>query len=438
MLILVTMNELWNQILIQLSGQLSETAMKTWFSDCQFVALENDSLVVSAPGPFVKDVIDKRFAEKITAAANDLLGTDAIKLTVLPSHDDGAEYVAKKQFNAGRRMPKMEDFLFENFVIGRANEFACKAALKVAHGPSDTLYNPLFIYSDSGMGKTHLLCAIGQEAQRLHPEMNIVYVKGVDFLNKMIEAIKNKKTDAFREEFRSADMLLVDDVHIIAGKRATQEEFFHTFNEIYEAGHQLVITSDRPPKDFTDLEERLRSRFESGILVEIEHPDMQLRRDIAVSKCKAIGLELAEEDVDFIAASLAGNIRQLEGAIKSIAAYKDISGSADRSIVAMAVDNIARQYGNKLTADRIINETARYYSVTPEDIKGKSREQKYVRARQTAVYLMRENLDITLIEIGKSVNRTHATVLSGLKAVEDQLGEPETKKAIEDIKVNLM
>ena len=432
------MNELWSEILKQLSSTLSETAMKTWFAECEFVALQEESLVICAGNEFRRDIIEKRFSPIIREIASGILSSE-INLIVLGDAEEAQRYLGEGRFNKGDSLPVIEEFTFDRFVVGEANRFAASVAKKVAENPKGNLLNPFYIYSDSGMGKTHLLYAIGQAVMAACPDKKVVYAKGSDFLNRMIEAIRNNETESFRQIYRQADVLLVDDIHIIAGKQATQEEFFNTFNSIYEAGRQIVITCDRPPKDLQNLENRLLSRFESGIICEICPPELALRKDIIRDKAGRMNLDLEEPDVEFIASRLTKNVRQIEGALKNMAAYREITGKLTAEHMIRAVENVSANTQASVTPADVIRETARYYAVTADDIRGNSREKKYVRARQVAIYLMRDKLGMTLVEIGKEMgNRNHATIMSAIRRINEAAAiDASMTIALRDIEMNM-
>ena len=430
------MNELWNEILKQLKVALSETAVSTWFSECEFVALEDDNLVICANSGFKKDVIEKRFGGLIKYAAKDLLGGE-INLTVLADGEEAQDWLGRRRFSE-ISIPSMPEFTFGNFVVGESNRLPFGVSLKVSEEPDNRNYNPLFIYSDSGLGKTHLLFSIGQAVREKYPGMKVVYTKGVDFLNSMVEAISRGECGSFREEYRRADLLLIDDIHIIAGKRATQEEFFNTFNAVYEAGHQIVVTCDCPPKELSDLEHRLLTRFESGIIAQILPPELQLRKDIVSAKAGQAGLELSGTDIDYIAGNLDVSIRQLEGAVKSLAAYRDIMGKLTGDVLIRTVENMRKGVSRKITPEAIIEETAKYFSVSPDDIRGDSRVQRFTAARCMAMFLMREKLDMTYGDIGQACgNRNHATVINNCKQVFNNKSTPKVDEAIRSISMNL-
>ena len=430
-----SIEDIWKEILKILSQQLTPTAINTWFSDCKPVELEDCRLVLHTTNDFKRSIITDRFGETIKAALSDLFSAD-FDLMVLAG-DEINDYVSPK--DADRDLPEMEGYTFDRFIVGKSNEFAHAAALAVAEKPGKN-YNPLFIYGNSGLGKTHLLLAIGQYIHAHTPGAKIAYVKGDEFTIQMVKAIKEGSVDEFHTRYRDVDLLLVDDIQFIAGKRATQDEFFHTFNNIYEAGHQIVITSDRPPMDMTLLDDRLRTRFEGGLLADIQPPDLETRMAITRSKAAQLGLLLSDETVEYISSKITSNVRQLEGVIKRLTAYKDILNevitpqSVDRAISDVLKDG---EYIPK--PDDIIRETARYYSLKTEDLRGQNRSKNTVLARQVSMYLMRTLTNLSLTQIGAEYeDRNHATVLSSIRKIEDMMrSDSDMRGTIRDITSNI-
>ena len=301
-----SLQEIWNEIIKILSRELTPTAMTTWFSDCEPVALEDCRLILHTSSEFKRDIISKRFADTIKAALSDLFSCE-FDLLVLAG-DELNEYMDKaKEENI---LPEMAGYTFDRFIVGSSNKFAHAAAVAVADKPGKT-YNPLFIYGNSGLGKTHLLLAIGHYIQETDPTKKIAYIKGDEFTIQMVKAIKDGTGEEFRSKYRNVDLFLVDDIQFIAGKRATQDEFFHTFNNIFEAGHQIVITSDRPPMEMSVLDDRLRTRFQGGLMADIQPPDLETRMAITRNKAAQRGLILSNEAVEYIAEKITSNIRQL-------------------------------------------------------------------------------------------------------------------------------
>ena len=331
-------------------------------------------------------------------------------------------------------------FSFETYVVGPQNKMAYAAARSVAEKPAGS-FNPLFIYGDSGLGKTHLLHAIARQTRRLRQDSSIVLVKGVDFTNDLIESIRGGTTSEFRNKYQSEDLLLVDDIQFIAGKKQTEEEFFHTFNALYESGKQIVLTSDRPPKEMTQLEDRLRTRFEWGLLVDVEPPDFETRLAIVKSKTARMGLVLPDNISAYIAEHVTANVRQLEGTINKIKAYKDLLGSdTDEETVTRAMQDILKRSNEYIpTPEAILDYISKYYSLEESVIRGQQRIRDAVQARQIAMYLIRSMTNLSLDDIGKVFdNRDHSTVLYSIQQVEKKMKkEPAFAETVKEIKTNI-
>ena len=335
-------------------------------------------------------------------------------------------------------LPEMAGYTFDNFIVGNSNKFAHAAAISVAENPGKN-YNPLFIYGNSGLGKTHLLWAIGHSIRERFPEKKISYIKGDDFTNEMVKSIKEGKTEEFRNKHRNVDLFLVDDIQFIAGKQSTQIEFFHTFNYIYEAGHQIVITSDRPPMEMSLLDDRLRTRFEGGLMADIAPPDLETRMAIARNKASRLGLFLPDDIIEYIASTITANVRQLEGVIKRLTAYKEILNSdITRASVDRAIEDVIKKGTDIPKPDNIIRETAKYYSLKPEDLKGNNRSKNTAMARQISMYLMRQLTNLSLNDIGKELGRNHTTALSSIRKIEELMrSDPDMTGVIRDITSNI-
>ena len=430
-----SLNDIWQEIMKALGKQLTPTAIDTWFSDCEPVEIDDCRLVIHTSNDFKRGIIQARFAETIKTVLSDLFACD-FELTVLAG-DELNEYELGKQED--NLLPEMAGYTFDRFIVGSSNKFAHAAAIAVSEKPGKT-YNPLFIYGNSGLGKTHLLLAIGQAIHEREPSKKLAYIKGDDFTNQMVRAIKDGTVDDFRMKYRNVDLFLVDDIQFIAGKRSTQEEFFHTFNNIYEAGHQIVITSDRPPLEMSLLDDRLRSRFEGGLMADIQPPDLETRMAITRNKAAQLGLILSDEAVEFIAENITANIRQIEGVIKRLTAYKEI---LDYTItidsVKRAIKDVMRTGEYIPSPERIISETARFYSLREEDLRGQNRSKNTAMARQISMYLMRSLTNLSLKDIGTEYeDRNHATVLSSIRKVEELLKtDPNMVLTIRDITSNI-
>lgn len=430
-----SLNDIWDKIIEILSHQLTATAINTWFSDCTPVDIEDSRLVLHTTSDFKRDIINSRFGDTIKAALSDLFSCD-FDLLIL-SGDEISDFAIKKKVDSS--LPEMAGYTFDRFIVGNSNKFAHAAAIAVAENPGKT-YNPLFIYGNSGLGKTHLLLAIGQQIHERNPEKSIAYIKGDEFTNQLVKSIKDGTAEEFRQKYRNVDLFLVDDIQFIAGKQQTQNEFFHTFNNIFEAGHQIVITSDRPPLEMSILDDRLRTRFEGGLMADIQPPDLETRMAITRNKAGQLGLLLSDEAVEYIANNITANIRQLEGVIKRLTAYKEILDDVITiDSVKRAIKDVIRIGTYIPTPESIIRETARYYSLKAEDLKGQSRSKNTAMARQVSMYLMRSLTNLSLKDIGAEYeDRNHATVLSSIRKVEDLLKtDPTMAGTVRDITSNI-
>ena len=430
-----SLNDIWQSILEVLSKKLTPTAMNTWFDDCTPVGLDENCLVLHSPSEFKGNIINTRYGSIIKEALSDLFSQD-FDLQVL-SGDEIRDYELRKKTE--NMLPEMAGYTFDNFIVGNSNKFAHAAAISVAKNPGAS-YNPLFIYGNSGLGKTHLLLAIGHYIQENDPSKKIAYIKGDDFTVQMVKAIKDGTGEEFRSKYRNVDLFLVDDIQFIAGKQATQNEFFHTFNNLYEAGHQIVITSDRPPMELSGLDDRLRTRFEGGLMADIQPPDLETRMAITRNKAAQLGLVLSNEAVEYIAGKITSNIRQLEGVIKRLTAYKEILNDViTTESVERAIKDVIRTGTFIPTPESIIRETARYYSLTSDEIRGQNRSKQVAKARQVSMYLMRSLTNLSLQEIGAEYqDRNHATVLASIRKVEDMVKtDPVMAGTIRDITSNI-
>ena len=430
-----SVNDIWEKIIEILSGQLTPTAISTWFSDCTPVELDDAKLVIATTSDFKRDIIQKRFSETIKTVLSDIFSCD-FDLIVLTT-DEVGEYSEKKK--AENTLPEMAGYTFDRFIVGNSNKFAHAAAVAVAEKPGTT-YNPLFIYGNSGLGKTHLLLAIGAYISEKEPEKQIAYIKGDEFTNQLVKSIKDGTAEEFRNKYRNVNLFLVDDIQFIAGKQQTQNEFFHTFNSIFEAGNQIVITSDRPPMEMSTLDDRLRTRFEWGLMADIQPPDLETRMAITRNKAGQLGLVLSDDAVEYIASNITSNIRQLEGVIKRLTAYKEILDDViDIDSVKRAIKDVIRIGIAIPTPEAIIKESARYYGLDPDDLRGQSRAKNTAMARQVSMYLMRSLTNLSLKDIGAEYeDRNHATVLSSIRKVEDLLSKDRKMAAtVRDITSNI-
>ena len=431
-----SIEEIWQQILDIIARDITPTAYNTWFSDCKAVDISDCKLVLHTSSDFKRGIIVNRFGNTIRAALYDLFSCD-FDLEVLAG-DELLDYT-QSQGKSRSPYPEMEGYNFDNFVVGPSNKFAHAAAIAVANNPGK-VYNPLFIYGNSGLGKTHLLLAIGERILRERPQFKIAYLKGDDFTNELIHSISTGTGEEFRGKYRSMDLLLMDDIQFISGKISTQEEFFHTFNSIYEAGHQIVLTADRPPREMATLDDRIRTRIEGGLMADVQPPDIETRTAIIINKAASLGLVLPKDVVDFIAESITSNIRQIEGVVKRLTAYKEImNDSITISSVKRAIKDVIR-VGNYIpTPEVIIEESARYYSLQPNELRGQRRSKNTAMARQVSMYLMRNLTNLSLVDIGNQYEgRNHSTVLASIRKVEDMIkSDPDMAATVRDISSNI-
>ena len=429
--------DVWANVLQQLKKDLSETTIATWFDELSAVDIRENTFLLYCPNDFKKRYIESLFLKNIKAALQDIF---SIEFEVEILDEKGlAEFQGNAPKHQSERFTSAE-FTFDTFVVGPSNKLAYAASQAVAEHPAQN-YNPLLIYGDSGLGKTHLLYAIANVIRRNDQNAKIVYIKGDDFINEFIELIRAGRGSEFRAKYREADLPLVDDVQFVAGKEQVQNEFFHTFNNLYESGKQIVLTSDRPPSEMTLLDDRLRTRFEWGLLADVTPPDLETRLAIVKNKAAALGMDLPDKIASYIAENVTSNVRQLEGTVNKILAYKDLLGSeADEETVTRAMQDIIKSSREYIpTPDNILDYISKYYGVDKEVICGQQRVKDAVAARQIAMYLIRSITKLSVVDIGKVFdNRDHSTVLYSLKQVEKQMKtDPAFAETVKEIKANI-
>ncbi len=433
--------DIWISVLRQLKKELSETTINTWFDELTAVDLRDGTLFLHCSNDFKTRYVKDLFTKNIQDALRDLFSSD-IGVEILDDEGlaafSGAETAEKKLRGIGLS----GELTFETFVVGPSNKLAYAASRSVAEHPADH-YNPLFIYGDSGLGKTHLLYAIAHVIRGALPNARIAYVKGDDFTNELVNAIQAgpSKTAEMREKYRQADLLLMDDVQFIAGKKQTQEEFFHTFNTLYESGRQLVLTSDRPPSEMTQLEDRLRTRFEWGLLVDVEPPDFETRLAIVKTKAAMVGLSLPDRIASYVAQNVTANVRQLEGTINKIKAYQDLlDNETNEETAARAIQDMLKRSNDYIPSPAaIIAFVSKYFSVDEDIIRGQQRVRDAVNARQIAMYLIRSMTNLSLDDIGREFgNRDHSTVLHSIDRVEGMMKRDTAfAETVKEIKTNI-
>ena len=423
--------DVWDNVLAQLKGELSETTINTWFDELEAVDIQGNTFILHCTNDFKKRYIETLFLKSIKAALKDIFSVEfEVRIWDDEEFHERSAAAPKKQSDRFTS----DEFTFETFVVGPSNKLAYAASVAVAEHPAQN-YNPLLIYGDSGLGKTHLIYAIANVIKRNDRSAKIAYVKGDDLTNELVAAIQ--AGPEMREKYRQADLLLVDDVQFIAGKKQTQEEFFHTFNNLYESGRQIVLTSDRPPSEMTQLEDRLRTRFEWGLLVDVAPPDFETRLAIVKTKAAMLGLDLPDKISVYIAENVTANVRQLEGTINKIMAFKDLLGNdTDEETVTRAIQDMLKRSNEYIPSpEAILDYISKYYNLEESVIRGQQRVRDAVAARQIAMYLIRSMTNLSLDDIGKQFdNRDHSTVLYSIKQVEKQMKKDaafaETVKAI--------
>ena len=437
--------ELWNKILEIIKEDLSPQAYNSWFSQTKAVKFGENKLIISAPGDFCKDWLEKHYTVFIKDILKRTLGSDdnlkiefrtAEQKFSTPTHSTpNLKNKTKKPepFLKNNKLTLTPKYTFDNFVVGNGNRFAHAACLAVAQSPSKS-YNPLFVYGGVGLGKTHLMQAIGRHIAQQNVKTKVLYISSEKFTNEMIDSIRDDRTVAFRDKYRSVDVLLIDDIQFLAGKERTQEEFFHTFNTLYDSNKQIVITSDSPPKDIPTLENRLISRFEWGLITDIQPPDLETRIAILRKKAQSENLNVPSEVINFIAENITYNIRQLEGALTKLVAFstftkKELSVSLAQDIL----KDIIPLENKKVSIGQIQKTVSDYYNIKVNFMLSKKRTKDVVLARQVAVYLSRELTDLSLISIGGSFGRRdHTTIIHSYNKIKDKIKKDKSFKIIID------
>ncbi len=426
----------WAKIINYLEEHLTAATASSFFDDAKVIELTEEQLILYSPSDFRRDIIRRRFADHIEDALREIFSSEA-RLVVfgdeeLNNYNSKGKHATAMDFNP--------QFSFDSFVVGPSNRFAHGAAVAVTNNPGQ-VYNPLFIYGPPGVGKTHLLYAIANGIRRNDPAARIVYIKGDEFTNELITAIRDGKNIEFRSKYREADLFLIDDIQFIAGKESTQEEFFHTFNKLYEEHKQIVMTSDRKPGDMLPLEERLRTRFEWGLLADIQPPDYETRMAIIKNKANSLALELSDEVCNYIANNVTNNVRQIEGTVKKLRAYVDLNAmELTLENVTRAIADMFKTEGSSLpTPSLVIGQVCKFYSIDEDVLRGTLRNKNTNEARQTAIYLVRKLTRMSLPDIGKEFGRDHTTVMHAIRKVESGLktGNTILQNNIRDITSNI-
>ncbi|WP_312700344.1 chromosomal replication initiator protein DnaA [Sedimentibacter sp.] len=434
--------DLWNEVLEIVKEDTNQVSFNTWFKPLKIVAYKNNTIYLETADDFLKNTLKKRHYNFLKNAFTYVLKKDTELIFTIPGENINKE--DKKNISAnnndetdvinnGRKLnPK---YRFDNFIIGNSNRFAHAASLAVAEAPA-TAYNPLFLYGGVGLGKTHLMHAIGHYILDSNPDAYVLYVTSEKFMNDLINSIKDGTNEEFRNTYRKADVLLVDDIQFIAGKESTQEEFFHTFNALHEANRQIIVSSDNPPSEIPTLEDRLRSRFEWGLIADIQPPDYETRIAILRKKAEAENYNVPDDVISYIAQNIQSNIRKLEGALIRIYAYASLTNKKEVNLE-LAQEALKHLISNnkKITINDIKEVIANYYNISIEDLVSKKKTKNIAYPRQIAMYIARKLTDLSLPKLGEEFGgRDHSTVLHAYNKVEEDMeNSQEVKKGVDDL-----
>ncbi|WP_085522429.1 chromosomal replication initiator protein DnaA [Tuberibacillus sp. Marseille-P3662] len=432
-------HDLWNKALSEIEKKLSKPSFETWLKSTSAHSYENNTLIITAPNEFARDWLESRYSDLISDTLKDITGSELDIKLIIPQTNMDEEHLEMDQQHKKAQKAKSQTsyeskksmlnpkYTFDTFVIGAGNRFAHAASLAVAEAPAKA-YNPLFIYGGVGLGKTHLMHAIGHYVIEHKPDAKVVYLTSEKFTNEFINSIRDNKADDFRNKYRNVDVLLIDDIQFLAGKEQTQEEFFHTFNALHEDSKQIIISSDRPPKEIPTLEDRLRSRFEWGLITDITPPDLETRIAILRKKAKADGLDISNEIMLYIANQIDSNIRELEGALIRVVAYSSlINQDMNVDLAAEALKDIIPSSKPKTITIKDIQITVgEQYQVKLEDFGAKKRTKSIAYPRQIAMYLSRELTDYSLPKIGEEFGgRDHTTVIHAHEKISKMLSQDQ-------------
>ena len=441
-------HDTWAHVLERARAELPETTVVMWFADVDPVSMQDGVLALSVPSDMVRERLQHNHIDLIRSAAVQAAGADveirldvdeAIRRSVddviaipdapaEPSTAVAVEAVAPADRAVGAPGLPFPNYTFDAFVPGPSNRFAHAAAMAVAEAPPSKAYNPLFIYGGVGLGKTHLLIAVGHHMYRLKPSLRVKYVTSEQFVTEFIKAVRERQGDGFRQKYREVDVLLVDDIQFLAKREETQTEFFHTFNHLHTAGRQIVIASDRPPHEISGMEERLTSRFRWGLCVDVQPPDLETRIAILQLKAERETIAVPSDVVEFVASKFDQSVRELEGALVRVVAWSELTAQPiDVTLAERALQDLIPQTEHEIPPPLILEETARYFSLSTGDLMSKSRSRPLTQARHIAMYLVRECTGLSLVKIGEIFGgRDHTTVLHGINKVEGEMRARDT------------
>lgn len=433
------LEDIWEQIKISLQKDITPSNMDLWFGTIKIHSYENDTIIFETTSAFNYKVFTKRYIPILKEAFSEHFGFEQEVEVIFTGEPSSPEKI-KKQLGLDKKPAAEEQpieteadgenhlstlpmnynfqYTFDNFIVGSSNKFAHAACTAVADGAGGA-YNPLFIYGPSGLGKTHLMSAIVNEIKKKDPRARVIYIKGEEFTNEMVKCLGNKEMDKFHEKYRSCDILLIDDIQFIAGKTSTQEEFFHTFNTLYENHKQIVLASDRPPKDIQPLEERLRSRFEWGIIGDIQPPDLELRIAIIKKKAEQVSIELSGEVLTFLAENLRSNIRQIEGMIKKLSAIVFLEGKEiTMEIAASCLQELTGGVlPTQVIVDKVFSAVYNKYGIPKADLLSPKRNKDIAFARHVSIYLIRSVTEMSFPGIGKIFKRDHSSIIASVEVI---------------------
>ena len=425
-----TIGDVWKEVLSICKTKVSDAIFKVWFEPLELVKFENNTFVLTIGSDFKRSIIEEKFGAVIKDSFQEIMGfpvdIEIIVNGAKPKKEENAKSGGTEETSDGT-----QQYTFDNFIIGKSNSFAFNVSLGVTNNPGTT-YNPLLIYGRSGLGKTHLLLAIKNRLKEKYPDKLIIYTTGEAFMNELIECLKNQNTFHFHQKYRTVDALLIDDIQIIQKGIAVQEEFFHTFNTLQQAGKQIVITSDVPPREMEILEERLRARFEMGIMADIQPPDIDTRKAIIMRKSDELGITLPEPIIELIAQKIKNNVRQIEGSVKKIAAMTAAySNPVTLEQAQDIIKDITTDYQpTSVTVKKIVEYMAKEFGISENDILSDKRQSNIALARQLAMYVIKEVTDLKLQELGNYFNKNHTTVLYAINQAKEKMDKNPQYKAL--------
>ncbi|MBV1757860.1 MAG: chromosomal replication initiator protein DnaA [Dethiosulfatibacter sp.] len=443
-----SITQLWDEVLAIIKEDMNEVSYNTWLKPIKPLHINDNVIYLQAPEEFLRDMLVKRYNNLLTNAFTYVLNDNEISIKILiPGEEVDEQKMTEKRdknfiYQNGNSIKSFLNpkYKFDSFIVGNSNRFAHAASLAVAEAPA-TAYNPLFLYGGVGLGKTHLMHAIGHYIMSNNKDSKILYVTSEKFTNDLINSIKDDKNEEFRNKYRKIDVLLVDDIQFIAGKERTQEEFFHTFNALHNDNKQIIISSDRPPKEILTLEDRLRSRFEMGLTADVQTPDLETRIAILRKKAEDEKYDVSDEIIEYIANNIQSNIRKLEGALIRLYAYSSLTNKEVTMDLAFeALKHLISDKHKAITIDLIKNSISNYFSISLEDLSSKKKPKSISHPRQVAMYLSRKHTDSSLPKIGEEFGgRDHSTVIHAFNKISSDLEtDNELKKAIEDLEAELI